>query len=212
MRNILAFKPASESTSTAARNTTFSSNMASFGKVGYNIASNPRFRSIRSECLLYCGHYIVSQDESEPRVGRIIVFQWSEGKLLTIVEKEIKGAPYCLTGFNGKLLSSVNSLVRIFDWTPQRDLHVELSYLNDTKALYLKYKGDFILIGGPVLPMTLKTYKQFEGAIEEIRENQARVSEPVQMTAIEILNDKTFLGAENNFDLFVCQKDRLVVK
>ena len=28
------------------------------------------------------------------------------------------------------------------------------------------------------------------------------------MSAVEILDDDTFLGAENSFNLFVCQKDR----
>jgi len=30
------------------------------------------------------------------------------------------------------------------------------------------------------------------------------------MTAVEILDDDTFLGAENSFNLFTCQKDRYV--
>ena len=30
------------------------------------------------------------------------------------------------------------------------------------------------------------------------------------MTAIEILDDDNFLGAENSFNLFTCQKDRCV--
>lgn len=35
----------------------------------------------------------------------------------------------------------------------------------------------------------------------------ARDSNPNWMAAIEILDDDTFLGAENSFNLFVCQKD-----
>lgn len=31
------------------------------------------------------------------------------------------------------------------------------------------------------------------------------------MTAVEILDDDTFLGAENSFNLFVCQKDRYCI-
>ena len=36
----------------------------------------------------------------------------------------------------------------------------------------------------------------------------ARDSNPNWMSAVEILDDDTFLGAENSFNLFVCQKDR----
>ena len=38
----------------------------------------------------------------------------------------------------------------------------------------------------------------------------ARDSNPNWMSAVEILDDDTFLGAENSFNLFVCQKDRYV--
>lgn len=39
----------------------------------------------------------------------------------------------------------------------------------------------------------------------------ARDYNPNWMTAIEILDDDTFLGAENFFNLFVCQKDRFAL-
>jgi len=38
----------------------------------------------------------------------------------------------------------------------------------------------------------------------------ARDSNPNWMAAVEILDDDTFLGAENSYNLFVCQKDRYV--
>nr|XP_054761206.1 DNA damage-binding protein 1-like [Lytechinus pictus] len=53
----------------------------------------------------------VHPDEAEPKSGRIVVFQYIDGKLQEIAEKEIKGAPYSLVEFNGKLLASVNSVV-----------------------------------------------------------------------------------------------------
>jgi DNA damage-binding protein 1 len=42
-----------------------------------------------------------------------------------------------------------------------------------------------------------------EGSFEEI----ARDYCPNWMTAVEILGDDTFLGAENNQNMFVCQRD-----
>lgn len=44
--------------------------------------------------------------------GRILLFQWNEGKLTQVAEKEIKGGCYTLVQFNGKLLASINSTVR----------------------------------------------------------------------------------------------------
>lgn len=52
--------------------------------------------------------------------------------------------------------------------------------------------------------ITLLQHKQMEGSFEEI----SRDYEPKWMTAVEILDDDTFLGAENGYNMFVCQKDR----
>lgn len=51
--------------------------------------------------------------------------------------------------------------------------------------------------------INLLAYKQMEGNLEEI----GRDTHPNWMTAVEILDDDVFLGAENCFNLFVCQKD-----
>ena len=50
---------------------------------------------------------------------------------------------------------------------------------------------------------TSSQYKTMEGSFEEI----ARDYCPNWMTAVEILDDDTFLGAENNQNMFVCQRD-----
>ena len=44
---------------------------------------------------------------------KIFLFQLIVGKLNFVAEKEIKGAPYSLCEFNGKLLASINSTVSI---------------------------------------------------------------------------------------------------
>ena len=64
-------------------------------------------------------------------------------------------------------------------------------------------KGDFILSGDLMRSIIVLAYKQAESAIEEI----ARDYQPNWMTSVEIIDDDTFLGAENNFNLFTCQKD-----
>ncbi|CAF4797486.1 unnamed protein product [Pieris macdunnoughi] len=149
------------------------------------------------------GTAMLNPEESEPKQGRIILFQWSDGKLTQVAEKEIKGACYTLVQFNGKLLASINSTVRLFEWTSEKELRLECSHFNNIVALYLKVKGDFILVGDLMRSMSLLQYKQMEGSFEEI----ARDYSPNWMTAIEILDDDTFLGAENSSNLFVCQKD-----
>lgn len=150
------------------------------------------------------GTAFVNPDEPVPKLGRIILFHWSDGKFTHIAEKEIKGACYSLVEFNGKLLASINSTVRLFEWTAEKELRLECSNFNHIMALFLKTKGDFVLVGDLMRSLTLLQYKTMEGSFEEI----ARDYNPNWMTAIEILDDDTFLGAENCFNLFVCQKDR----
>ncbi|XP_064600976.1 DNA damage-binding protein 1-like [Liolophura sinensis] len=149
------------------------------------------------------GTAMVYPEEAEPKQGRIIVFHFSEGKLTQVAEKEIKGAAYTLEEFNGKLLASINSTVRLFDWTPDKELNVECSFFNNIIALYLKTKGDFILVGDLMRSVTLLAYKPMDGQFEEI----ARDFNPNWMSAVEIIDDEHFLGAENCFNLFTCQKD-----
>ncbi|XP_059156437.1 DNA damage-binding protein 1-like [Physella acuta] len=149
------------------------------------------------------GTAMISLEEAEPKSGRIIVFHYSEGKLSMIAEKEIKGAAYSMVAFNGKLLASVNSTVRLFEWTSERELRLECSHFNNILALFLKSKGDFVLVADLMKSVALLGYKPLQDAFEEI----ARDCNVKWMTAIEILDDDNFLGADNFHNLFVCQKD-----
>uniref|UniRef100_A0A3Q3W1B8 DNA damage-binding protein 1 n=1 Tax=Mola mola TaxID=94237 RepID=A0A3Q3W1B8_MOLML len=150
------------------------------------------------------GTAMVYPEEAEPKQGRIIVFHYTDGKLQTVAEKEVKGAVYSMVEFNGKLLASINSTVRLYEWTTEKELRTECNHYNNIMALYLKTKGDFILVGDLMRSVLLLAYKPMEGNFEEI----ARDFNPNWMSAVEILDDDNFLGAENAFNLFVCQKDR----
>lgn len=52
--------------------------------------------------------------------------------------------------------------------------------------------------------MALVGYKPLKVDFEEI----ARDSNGKWMTALEILDDDNYLGADNSFNIFTCQKDR----
>lgn len=62
-----------------------------------------------------------------------------------MADKEVKGAVYSLVEFNGKVLASINSTVRLFEWTNDKDLRLECSHFNNIIALYLKTKGKTFL-------------------------------------------------------------------
>lgn len=59
------------------------------------------------------GTATVNPEEQDPKSGRIIIFKWDDvtSVLTQITEKEVKGACYSLTEFNGKLLAAVNCTV-----------------------------------------------------------------------------------------------------
>ena len=59
------------------------------------------------------GTAVVVPEESEPKQGRIVLFQWADGKLTTVAEKEVKGACYSLVDFNSKILAAINNAVRL---------------------------------------------------------------------------------------------------
>lgn len=153
-------------------------------------------------------YYVVSTalvyaDEPEPKVGRIIIFHYNEGKLTQVAETKIDGSCHSLVEFNGKVLAGINSFVRLYEWTNEKELRMECNIQNNISVLYLKAKGDFILVGDLMRSLTLLQHKQMEGVFVEI----ARDCDPKWTRAVEILDDDTFLGSETHGNLFVCQKD-----
>ena len=56
----------------------------------------------------------------------------------------------------------------MFEWTAEQELRLECSHFNNIISLYLKTKGDFILVGDLIRSMTLLQYKTMEGCFEEV--------------------------------------------
>ncbi|VDP04978.1 unnamed protein product [Soboliphyme baturini] len=136
------------------------------------------------------GTAVVYPDDSDAKTGRLLVFQ------------------YCPTGgsSDGNTGGGDHSSVRLFEWTTgpsEKELHLECSYFCFINALYLKTKGDFILAGDLQRSITVLTYKSVESTLEQIAQDY----QPNWMTAVEVIDDDTFLGAENSFNLFTSQKD-----
>uniref|UniRef100_A0A7N0V5U5 DNA damage-binding protein 1 n=1 Tax=Kalanchoe fedtschenkoi TaxID=63787 RepID=A0A7N0V5U5_KALFE len=156
----------------------------------------------------YCvGTAYVLPEENEPTKGRILVFIVEDGKLQLISEKETKGAVYSLNAFNGKLLAGINQKIQLYKWTLRddgtRELQSECGHHGHILALYVKTRGDFIVVGDLMKSISLLIYKHEEGAIQE----RARDYNANWMTAIEILDDETYLGAENNYNLITVKKN-----
>ncbi|MBA0586883.1 hypothetical protein Gorai_017600 [Gossypium raimondii] len=158
--------------------------------------------------VYYCvGTAYVLPEENEPTKGRILVFIVEDGKLQLIAEKETKGAVYSLNAFNGKLLAAINQKIQLYKWMLRedgsREIQTECGHHGHILALYVKTRGDFIVVGDLMKSISLLIYKHEEGAIEE----RARDYNANWMSAVEILDDDTYLGAENNFNLFTVRKN-----
>lgn len=160
---------------------------------------------------LVVGTAFVHQDEAEPHQGRILVFSvtgiHSERKLQLVTEKEVKGAVYCLNAFNGKLLAGVNSKVQLYKWSENADNEKELisecGHYGHTVVLYMESRGDFIVVGDLMKSVSLLSYKQLDGSIEEI----AKDLNSNWMSALGVIDDDTYIGSETDFNLFTVQRN-----
>ncbi|AQK92556.1 DNA damage-binding protein 1a [Zea mays] len=158
--------------------------------------------------VYYCvGTAYVIPEENEPTKGRILVFAVEDGSLQLIVEKETKGAVYSLNAFNGKLLAAINQKIQLYKWMSREDgsheLQSECGHHGHILALYTQTRGDFIVVGDLMKSISLLVYKHEESAIEE----RARDYNANWMTAVEMLDDEVYVGAENGYNLFTVRKN-----
>ncbi|KAK0578137.1 hypothetical protein LWI29_005699 [Acer saccharum] len=158
--------------------------------------------------VYYCvGTAYVLPEGNESTKGRILVFIVKDGKLQLIVVKETKGAVHSLNAFNGKLLAAIDQKIQLYKWMLRKDgtreLQFECEHHGHILALYVQTRGDFIVVGDLMKSVSLLIYKHEEGAIEE----RARDYNANWMTAVEILDDDIYLGAETNFNLFTVRKN-----
>lgn len=170
------------------------------------------------------GTAFILPTESEPSRGRVLVFSVVERKLSLVCEAEVKGCVYSMSPLNGKLLITVNSRVRLFylvlllfcSHVPQLRVFSlgpteaggkELVPLAQAQAhiiaLHTATRGDFIAVGDLMKSISLNVFKPADNTIEEI----ARDYNPNWVTAIEILDDDTFIGAEQFYNAFVVRRN-----
>lgn len=154
------------------------------------------------------GTGLAYETEDEPSRGRILVFKVDDDALVLVSEKEVRGAVYNLNAFKGKLLAGINSKLELFKWMQREDevheLVSECSHHGQIVTFAVKTRGDWILVGDLMKSMSLLLHKPEEGAIDEI----ARDFNANWMTAVAMLeDDQTYLGAENNLNLFTVARN-----
>eukprot|EP00051_Salpingoeca_urceolata_P028390 m.486586 g.486586 ORF g.486586 m.486586 type:complete len:1102 (+) comp24511_c0_seq1:335-3640(+) len=153
------------------------------------------------------GTAVAKPTEDEPQAGFIRVFKVVDGKFSLESELSVKGAVYSMCVFNGKLLAGINNKVYLYSWMMTDggapELTAECGHHGHILALYLKCRGDFVLVGDLMRSMSLLQYKPMGGTLEEI----AADANCNWMSAVEVIDDDTFLGAENGYNIFTCKRN-----
>jgi DNA damage-binding protein 1 len=145
----------------------------------------------------------VNEEEPEPKSGRLIVLKYFENKLTHVCEREIKGAPYCMQAFNGKLLVSVNNSLKLFEYKDNA-LNSIASYSDNVFIVHLKCKNDFILIGDMMKSCSILNYRADCNTFELV----ARDFTPIWLNSLEMIDDDNFLMSDCFFNIISLKKDR----
>ena len=145
----------------------------------------------------------VIDDEPEPKIGRILLFRLTENKLTQVCEKEIKGAPYCMQNFNGKLLASVSNCLKLYEFKDGQ-LNQLATYSDNVFITHLKCKNDFILTGDMMKSCAVLTYRNDANSFELV----ARDHSPVWLSSMEMIDDDNFLMSDCFLNVITLKKDR----
>lgn len=148
------------------------------------------------------GTAYVIDDEPEPKAGRLLVFRYGENKLTQVCEKELKGTPYCMLNFNGKLLISVNNALKLFEFKDNQ-LNLLTTYPESIFILSLKCKNDFVLLGDVMKSCSLLNYRHDTNTFELVAKDHT----PVWLNSIEIVDDDNFLIGDCYQNILSLRKD-----
>lgn len=164
------------------------------------------FDSDPSTAYYIIGTAQVIEDEPEPKQGRLIVFKYAENnKMLQVSEREVKGAPYCMAAYNGKLLVGINNSLKLYEFaTSDNQLVLLGSHADNVFIVHLKCKNDFILIGDMMKSCAVLTYRPETSSFECV----ARDHSPAWLNSIEIIDDDHFLMCDGFQNMTCLRKDR----
>eukprot|EP00656_Telonema_subtile_P013974 TRINITY_DN17105_c0_g1_i4.p1 TRINITY_DN17105_c0_g1~~TRINITY_DN17105_c0_g1_i4.p1 ORF type:complete len:314 (-),score=102.11 TRINITY_DN17105_c0_g1_i4:157-1098(-) len=140
---------------------------------------------------------------------QLLVLAVHSNSLVLVAELPVQGAVYDLCILEcGRLVAGVNSRVVSFVWSCDAMSHkltMESSHSGHILALYVKARGNFILVGDLMKSMAVLSYKQDEGGAGTLV-TVASDCNANWMTAVEMWDGSTFLGAEGDLNLFALKK------
>ena len=141
---------------------------------------------------------------------------------------KVNGSCYNLNAFSGgRLVAGIGGTINIFRWrdapmhapaaeaaadaaapkaaavAASKELVWECGHSGHIIPLYVETRGDFIVCGDVMKSISLLMYDRIKGKISE----RARDHNANYMTAVSVLDDDVYLGAENSFNIFTVMKN-----
>lgn len=153
------------------------------------------------------GTGLIYPDETETKMGRIVVFEVDEverSKLKLVGEVSVRGSPLAIRLLNGKLVAAINSSVRMFEWTADDELRLECSNFNYMIALDLKVLNEEVAVADIMRSVSLLSYRMLEGNFEEV----AKDWNSEWMATCEFITAESILGGEAHLNLFTVEVDK----
>ncbi|TPX39150.1 hypothetical protein SeLEV6574_g07407 [Synchytrium endobioticum] len=145
--------------------------------------------------------------EAEPSRGRILLFRLTSARRLSLIAAtEIPGSAYSIVSLQERLVASVNSRIIVFSFDLSRDaLHAILtpksSHHGHIVALYLAVHGHFLLVGD-----MMKSVSVLRLGADDALEEVAKDYSTHWMTAVQMLDDETYLGGDSMYNLLAWRK------
>ncbi|CAF0840644.1 unnamed protein product [Didymodactylos carnosus] len=150
------------------------------------------------------GTALVYEDEPEPKIGRLLVFRYNDGKINFVSEKDVNATPHTMAKFSGKLIVGIGNSIRLYNFSPDKqELVLTTQYLGHVETLQIKIKDDFVLFCDLMKSLTVLRYNLVENKFEEI----AHDVHPQWTMACEVIDDDTFVCSEDASNLISCHKD-----
>ncbi|KAF7723645.1 DNA damage-binding protein 1a [Apophysomyces ossiformis] len=141
-------------------------------------------------------------------MGRILLFSVTEQRTLSIVSQiETDGMVEAVRSFQGKLLASIRGQLHLFRWDVELGDQGQLVFVcshplaasTDSWTIH----NDVIVAGDIFYGLKAVGFNAQSESFEDLASEDNRKS----VTAVEALNDKLFVAAEEEGHLFVVQRD-----
>ncbi|CAI2350768.1 unnamed protein product [Caenorhabditis sp. 36 PRJEB53466] len=153
------------------------------------------------------GTGLVYPDETETKLGRIIVFEVDEidkTKLRRVHEIVVRGTPMALRILNGKLVAGINSSVRLFEWTGDKELRLECSNFTHIGVVDIKVMNEEVAVADVMRSISLLSYRQMEGTFDEV----AKDWNSQWMGTLEFITAESVVGGEAHLNIFTVEVDK----